>query len=152
MEIKIEDLNVYLNDNNELCLSFGASSKLDLNASSMDLLNEVYKDLSTASNVDSTLVTDKEGNSRLLLDTHLSCRLEKRSDKIEFVDTASEGSSSLLLVPAILADAEVISEEEMRIIHAVISENTHVKKRGYSVQNQDDYEFLRSSAKKFFDR
>jgi hypothetical protein len=153
MYAQISDLTINPNVKGELCLSFSATSTID-SSNPTDLMRKIFSDILRRDDTTPSSVMDVEGKMWQVIDEDLACRLDQDSNKIVFRDTSSQSKSSgLILVPSILIDAQIISEEQKNIISAVISENTHVKKKGNNnAQSNEDYSFLTSSARRCFDK
>ncbi len=98
MDYKIENIQIYRNAKNERCLQFTASSPRLNNA---------------ASTVFSILTDDSEHKSGWYpINEALYCSINKEKVVIEIKDISSPNvRSMLLLVPAILLEKEIISEE-----------------------------------------
>lgn len=148
MEIQIVDLKISKNQKDEICLSFGVASTSENVESSGELATNVLKEIVHAKGVPS-----ESTNNHHIFDDGLTCHMDEITHRIEFIDTALKGETSgLLLVPGILLSAEIISEEQMRLMHAVIGESYLVKNKSINTSHEADYEFLRSTSRKYYDR
>ncbi len=145
MDTKIKDIQIF-QDKQVKYLRFNTS-----NPSEQDSTNTVFEALSKGSHQ-----IDEGGIKWQQVHENLACRLVSDNGKalFEFKEISTNNntvqSSALLLVPIIMLDKEIISEEQKDLFHQTLRSDPLIQLQQEKLPRQDDLNMLSKSAQEIF--